>query len=149
MNDKNIAGLRWFVWEWESLWEPMIEATLIAFGSRQHQIRIYSDILGQKAWLQYFILSPGAYASHICHDALFLCQLLFFDRSLYLSIFSFFLCHFSSLSGCTRLVPSVLGGGEHKDLVSLKGSLSCKHLLAEILIDRYWKAVMDELHDMK
>ena len=45
--------------------------------------------------------------------------------------------HFSSLSGCARLVPSVLGGGEHKDLVSLKGSLSCKHLLAEILIDRY------------
>ena len=67
MDDKNTAGLRWFFWEWESLWEPMIESTLIAFGARQHQIRIYSDILGQKAWLQYFILSPDA--SHICHVA--------------------------------------------------------------------------------
>ena len=46
----------------------MIESTLIAFGTRQHQIRIYSDILGQKAWLQYFILLLDAYASHICHE---------------------------------------------------------------------------------
>ena len=56
------------LFEWESLWEPMIESTLIAFGARQHRIRIYSNILGQKAWLQYFILSPDAYAPHICHD---------------------------------------------------------------------------------
>ena len=68
MIDKNTAGLRWFLWEWESLWEPMIESTLIAFGARQHQIRIYSDVLGHRAWLQHFILSPDAYAPHICHD---------------------------------------------------------------------------------
>ena len=68
MNDKNTAGLRWCISEWESLWEPMIESTPIAFGVRKHQIRIYSDILGQKAWLSYFILSPDAYAPHICHD---------------------------------------------------------------------------------
>ena len=67
MNDKNATGLRWFVWEWKSLWEPMIESTLITFEARQHQIRIYSDVLGHRAWLQHFILSPDAYAFQICH----------------------------------------------------------------------------------